>query len=101
MECRELRLLRSSGLCKFVANPRRVHVGVEFHFSVKGREYQHNSGIDAFEHPAVNHETGDIWELARVDALGLVDAESAERIEEPKEIEIRPVGLEIVAEGEN
>jgi hypothetical protein len=44
---------------------------------------------------------GDVWELCRADAVDLIAMESAERVTETGELEVRPAGLEVLARGEN
>jgi hypothetical protein len=50
------------------------------------------AGITAIE--------GDLWELARADAIDLIAAESAERVTEPGEIEIQTPGLKVSCQAE-
>ena len=44
---------------------------------------------------------GDVWELSRADAFDLIAVDSAERLTEPGEVEIRREGLEVLAKGPN
>lgn len=39
--------------------------------------------------------------MSRSDAFGLIEVESAERLVEPGQIEIRPSGLEVISKGED
>ena len=51
--------------------------------------------------PGVVAIVGDVWELARVDAIDLIAADSAARVITPGEFEIQREGLEVIAPSEN